>query len=245
MLVNLYTVNVKSWLENPKNVYIGRPSKWGNPYIITTVQSREKVVELYEQYITSNRELLRDIHQLRGKNLGCWCYPKFCHGDILQRLLQKNTPGKGAMSDQQKRLQQPVVCRVVLVKNIGPTATADDISKLFHFHSTPFLRRNTCVEIKDDGAGSYAKIMVPSAAYHEVMKLDNIEFYGNKLQIEGDEVENTNDDATTVTESEPIPDPILAMSLDCRNHPDLNFPEVMEFEVCDALNIEHGDDPRR
>ena len=103
-----------------------------------------------------------------------------------------------------------------MVKNIGPTVTADDISKLFHFHSTPFLRRNTGVEIKDDGAGLYAKIMVLSVAYEDVRKLNDVEFYGNKLQIEGDVGENSNEESTTGAESGPSPDPILAMLLDCR-----------------------------
>ena len=237
MLVNVSSVNVRKWVEKPENVYIGRPSKWGNPYIISGEQNREKVVELYEQYIKTNRVLLRDLHQLRGKNLGCVCYPQLCHGDIIQRLLQEE------MSETQQQPEQPVVCRVVIVKNIGPTATADDISKLFHFHSTPFLRRNTCVEIRDEGAGTYAKIMVPSVAYDDVLKLHNVEFYGSKLQIEGDKGENSSDNSSTDAEPEPNPDPILAMLLDCRNYPDLNFPAVKEYEVCDALNIDHGDDP--
>ena len=71
MLVNLHTVNVKSWVEKPVNVYIGRMSKWGNPFKISGVHSSEKVVELYKQYIKTNCVLLRDIHQLRGKNPGC------------------------------------------------------------------------------------------------------------------------------------------------------------------------------
>jgi hypothetical protein len=26
------------------------------------------------------------LHELRGKDLVCWCAPKPCHGDVLLRL---------------------------------------------------------------------------------------------------------------------------------------------------------------
>jgi hypothetical protein len=30
--------------------------------------------------------LINDIHELRGKDLVCWCKPDPCHGDLLLRL---------------------------------------------------------------------------------------------------------------------------------------------------------------
>jgi Domain of unknown function (DUF4326) len=30
--------------------------------------------------------LINDIHELRGKDLACWCAPEACHGDLLRRL---------------------------------------------------------------------------------------------------------------------------------------------------------------
>jgi hypothetical protein len=30
--------------------------------------------------------LLHDLHELKGKILGCWCSPKSCHGDVLSEL---------------------------------------------------------------------------------------------------------------------------------------------------------------
>ena len=71
------------------DVYIGRPSKWGNPFLIGKDGSREEVIEKYRQYIMSSPELLADLHELRGKVLGCWCAPKQCHGDILARLVNE------------------------------------------------------------------------------------------------------------------------------------------------------------
>lgn len=71
------------------DIYIGRPSKWGNPFLIGKDGSREEVIEKYRQYIMSSPELLADLHELRGKVLGCWCAPKQCHGDILARLVNE------------------------------------------------------------------------------------------------------------------------------------------------------------
>jgi hypothetical protein len=79
------------------DVYIGRPSKWGNPFTHTpdrstlavhTVATREEAVEAYRQWITDGegRHLLADLHELRGKILGCWCAPQSYHGDVLAEL---------------------------------------------------------------------------------------------------------------------------------------------------------------
>ena len=68
------------------DIYIGRPSKWGNPFVIGKDGTREEVVEKYHNYILSKPELLKDLHELKGKTLGCWCSPKLCHGDILIEL---------------------------------------------------------------------------------------------------------------------------------------------------------------
>lgn len=70
------------------DVYIGRPSKWGNPFVIGKDGTREEVVAKYEAYIKTT-ELMNDLHELKGKTLGCWCSPKCCHGDVLLRLANK------------------------------------------------------------------------------------------------------------------------------------------------------------
>lgn len=69
------------------DVYIGRPSKWGNPYNIGKDGTRKEVIEKYRKYILSNKELLNSLHELEGQILGCWCSPKSCHGDILIELI--------------------------------------------------------------------------------------------------------------------------------------------------------------
>ena len=123
MLVNLHTVEFRSWVEQPENVYIGRPTKWGNQNKISKILSREKVVQLYEEDIKNNPVLLRDLHQLRGKNLGCWCYPQPCHGNIIQKLLQQQ--------QQQQINMSATDFKILIVTNIGPTVTSNDLSKLF------------------------------------------------------------------------------------------------------------------
>tara|TARA_S200002703_G_C3693184_1_gene212852 strand:- start:171 stop:461 length:291 start_codon:yes stop_codon:yes gene_type:complete len=71
------------------DVYIGRPSKWGNPFVIGTDGTRAEVISKYKEWILSNDSLLHDLKELDGKVLGCWCKPKSCHGDILIELLQQ------------------------------------------------------------------------------------------------------------------------------------------------------------
>lgn len=75
--------------KEPFDVYIGRPSIWGNPFEIGPDGTRAEVIEKYRQWIQTQPELLSQISQLRGKVLGCWCSPQPCHGDILAELAQK------------------------------------------------------------------------------------------------------------------------------------------------------------
>jgi hypothetical protein len=77
--------------KEPYDVYIGRPSKWGNPFEIGRDGTREEVIEKYREYILSKPELLKDLSELKGKILGCWCKPKACHGDVLVELLNENS----------------------------------------------------------------------------------------------------------------------------------------------------------
>ena len=70
----------------PDAVYVGRPSKWGNPFIIGRDGSREEVVGKYQEYIVNNTDLLCQLPELQGRDLVCWCAPKPCHADVLMRL---------------------------------------------------------------------------------------------------------------------------------------------------------------
>lgn len=83
-------LNVRDVGMNPPNsVYIGRPSKWGNPFRMNHVLSREEVIDKYYDYLLNSPSLLDDIHELTDMDLVCWCSPQPCHGEIL--LLMANT----------------------------------------------------------------------------------------------------------------------------------------------------------
>ena len=69
------------------DVYIGRPSKWGNPYVIGKDGTRKQVVESYRLYVL-NTALRYSLHELQGKVLGCYCKPLACHGDVLAELAE-------------------------------------------------------------------------------------------------------------------------------------------------------------
>ena len=80
------------------DVYIGRPSVWGNPYTHIKdrdtraeflVRNREEAVNKYREWIKNQPHLLEKLETLKGKVLGCWCKPKACHGDVLVELLRE------------------------------------------------------------------------------------------------------------------------------------------------------------
>jgi hypothetical protein len=73
--------------QAPHDIYVGRPSKWGNPYRVGRDGTRAEVVAKYEAFLRANPELLEAARrELRGKVLGCWCVPLPCHGDVLARI---------------------------------------------------------------------------------------------------------------------------------------------------------------
>lgn len=79
------------------DTYIGRGSKWGNPFTHIAsgtkaqyvVANREEAIAAYREWITqgNGKHLLNDLHELQGKTLGCFCKPQACHGDVLVELL--------------------------------------------------------------------------------------------------------------------------------------------------------------
>lgn len=75
------------------DVYIGRPSIFGNPFSIGKDGNREDVIKKYREYfynrILEDKNFREKIKKLKGKILGCWCKPKDCHGDIIVDFLLK------------------------------------------------------------------------------------------------------------------------------------------------------------
>ncbi|CCV16361.1 DUF4326 domain-containing protein [Mesorhizobium sp. STM 4661] len=70
----------------PGAVYIGRGSKWGNPFIIGRDGDRAGVIAKYERWLANQHDLLRSLNELSGRDLVCFCVPRACHGHILIRL---------------------------------------------------------------------------------------------------------------------------------------------------------------
>lgn len=70
-------------------VYIGRPSKWGNPFVIGRDGSRAEVVAKYRAWIVTQPALMNALEELRGRDLVCWCAPLACHGDVLIDLANR------------------------------------------------------------------------------------------------------------------------------------------------------------
>ena len=82
----------KGWKMPPNTVYVGRPTKWGNPFRPSEKMAAGEAVGAY--YLAMLREQLGftvwDVRaELRGKNLACWCAPgSVCHADVL--LIEAN-----------------------------------------------------------------------------------------------------------------------------------------------------------
>lgn len=100
---------IKGYKLPENTVSVTRPGKWGNPFKVgeimwdprvegmslTTPQSVEQCVELYRIYMESGLKkkgtwMSKDIHELRGKNLACFCkIGEPCHADVLLELANK------------------------------------------------------------------------------------------------------------------------------------------------------------
>ena len=73
---------------DPNNaVLIGRPSPWGNPFVVGVHGTRVEVIARYEQWVRNQPAMVAAIkQQLRGRDLVCYCKPAPCHGDVLYQI---------------------------------------------------------------------------------------------------------------------------------------------------------------
>lgn len=102
----------KGWRMPPNTVYVGRPTRWGNPFgeywnwqalywnmvrgcwdprlVAGMCDSMSR--EVYERHVTWLKRLGRPPMEaarsnLRGHNLACWCdVTAACHADVLLAL---------------------------------------------------------------------------------------------------------------------------------------------------------------
>jgi hypothetical protein len=83
----LHETTVVHCKRRPYDVYIGRGSVWGNPFVIGKDGTRDEVIAKYRARIAQRPDLLAQLEELRGMVLGCWCKPLACHGDVLVELI--------------------------------------------------------------------------------------------------------------------------------------------------------------
>lgn len=91
-LLNKYKYVPNTELKN-QPVYIGRGSKWGNPFVIGTHGTRDQVCDKYEvwfkEQIASGKITQADLKSLIGKDLICFCAPLRCHGQTIIKEVMK------------------------------------------------------------------------------------------------------------------------------------------------------------
>ena len=83
----------KDWRMPPDTIYVGRPTVWGNPYVVGSkllngeTLAAEKAVALYRQHVHEVFDLRTIRTRLGGRNLACWCaLDRPCHADVLLEL---------------------------------------------------------------------------------------------------------------------------------------------------------------
>lgn len=87
----------KGWRMPDNTVKVDRTTKWGNPMRVAGPRTTAKqVVDAFRRALAENNATCildfdpRDIRQLRGKNLACWCpLDQPCHADVLLELANK------------------------------------------------------------------------------------------------------------------------------------------------------------
>lgn len=95
--VRIQRKRTRGWKMPPNTIYVGRGSKWGNPYQAGKDGDGAPayLVRLYREYLDrllaadspARASCLEALAELRGKNLACWCpLDKPCHADVLLEL---------------------------------------------------------------------------------------------------------------------------------------------------------------
>ncbi len=97
------------WKMPANAVYVGRPTKWGNPFVVgeTYPVAEDGILTDEEHTCTSNADAVamfrswaddadhgfddEEIDDLRGKDLACWCAPdQPCHADVLLEIANRD-----------------------------------------------------------------------------------------------------------------------------------------------------------
>lgn len=92
-------INIKQKQGLNFEVYIGRPSIFGNPIVVGkvcticgNVHDRGETLVCYRVYLMHRLEhdmkFKQAVRELKGKTLICFCKPLPCHGDILAEIAE-------------------------------------------------------------------------------------------------------------------------------------------------------------
>ena len=98
--IRIQRKRMKGWRMPPNTVYVGRPTKWGNPFKRELGATPMFLVVQFKRWLGSaltkrcshamlmqRERLLRDLPELRGKDLACWCpLDQPCHADVLLEI---------------------------------------------------------------------------------------------------------------------------------------------------------------
>ena len=96
----------KGWRMPEGAVYVGRPSRWGNPFRVGALTpdgdppelqhraTRTDAVEMFEDYMAGLLiDKPPDVSELRGRDLACWCrLDQPCHADVLLEIANAAVP---------------------------------------------------------------------------------------------------------------------------------------------------------
>lgn len=102
MVKRIQRRRTKGWRMPDGAVYVGRPTKWGNPFAVgvtrlvgpphagrdTMVTDQRAAVGLYRQWLMqSARRHDELVRPLAGHDLACWCpLDQMCHADVLLQI---------------------------------------------------------------------------------------------------------------------------------------------------------------
>ena len=110
-------INLKDKDDFPADqvVYIGRPSPWGNPYVMGRDGTRDEVVDEFESFFLNKVEedaefREKTLKELKDKVLMCHCKPEVCHGDIIAEWCDSQSAQEGPVVKPKVVHEGPMFC---------------------------------------------------------------------------------------------------------------------------------------
>jgi len=83
---------IENLKENEDYEYCGRPSQYGNPFVMKSELYRQIVIDKFKKEVIPTLDLTELVTRVKAsKNfyLGCYCFPKFCHCDTIKDKIEE------------------------------------------------------------------------------------------------------------------------------------------------------------